>query len=239
MGVLVTDKVTPISEGEATHSLREAWKLLYGNYPSTDSLALLWSQWALETGRGKFIHCYNFGNIKRSKDDPTDWTMFRCSEILNGKEVFFDPPHPQTHFRAYPTAVDGALDYIKFLSQRKRYLKAWEQIKLGDAAAFSHELKVAGYYTASEARYTAMVVKLTLEFKNKVAKLLEWRPVVVLAQPDKSAIDLANVPIVIPEPDLKSAPKEVKSVELVAKKNWLVVLIQFILTLLSGKRRRP
>lgn len=233
MGIFLEDEVKQIGEGEATYSLREAWKTIYGTYPSNKSLALLWSQWALETGRGKAIHCYNFGNLKRSSDDSTDWTMFRCSEILNGKEVFFDPPHPQTHFRAYHTAIDGAADYILFLSKRKRYAKAWVQVQKGDAAAFSHELKVAGYYTANEARYTEMVVKLTTEFLGKVNKLLEWRPPVVISPPDKTAAELADVPIIVP--DLRSGPEEQDPEPLDVPKNWLMLLVDALLKLFLRK----
>lgn len=174
MGKLIEDKIKQISEGEAAYALREGWNKLYGDYPSVDSLALLWSQWALETGRGKAIHCYNFGNIKRSSDE--DYCMYRCNEILNGKVEWFDPPHKQTWFRAYPSAVEGALDYIKFLSQRQRYQKAWAAIQAGDPALFGHELKVAGYYTANEAQYTKNIVSLTNEFKRKSEEILAWTP---------------------------------------------------------------
>lgn len=187
MGQLVEAKVRQITEEEAAYALREAWKKLYNVYPSIESLALLWSQWALETGRGKSIWCYNFGNIKKNykPDDGHDWCMFRCSEIINGKNKWFDPPSPQTHFRAYPTMVDGAFDYINFLAKKTRYAKAWEQVKKGNPAAFSHELKVAGYYTANEELYTKGVVKLTEEFKKKADKLLAWAPPVSKpAEPD-------------------------------------------------------
>lgn len=236
MGEFIKAEVKEISEGEATYALREGWKSIYDEYPSNNSLALLWAQWALETGRGKAIHCYNFGNLKRSSGDPTDWTMYRCSEIIDNKEVFFDPPHPQTHFRAYRSVIDGAKDYILFLSKRKRYLKAWEEVKKGDPAAFGHELKVAGYYTANEARYTAIIVKVTNEFLKKADNLLNWKPV-VMAQEDKSAIDLANVPIFITEPDFKSRPKEEPSIELIVSKKWFQLIIEFILAMIRGFKK--
>ncbi len=200
MGQLVEDVVKKISEGEATYALREAWKMLYGVYPSLDSLALLWSQYSLETARGASIHCANFGNIKKNynPDDGHDWCMFRCSEIINGKNTFYDPPHIQTHFRAYKSTADGAYDYIKFLSQKKRYVKAWEQIKLGNPAAFSHELAVAGYYTANEQMYTKGIVRLTEEFKNKSKTLLEWKP------PEEER--RSQLPTVIPDGDIYVPP---------------------------------
>lgn len=225
MGEFIQDEIKEISEGEATYALIEGWKSIYDEYPSNKSLALLWAQWALETGRGKAIHCCNFGNLKRSSGDPTDWTMYRCSEIIDNKEVFFDPPHPQTHFRAYRSVIDGAKDYILFLSKRKRYLKAWEEVKNGDPAAFGHELKVAGYYTANEAKYTAIIVKVTNEFLKKADKLLTWVPIV---QENKSAIDLANIPIFIPDPDLRSGPAEAEIIPLEMPKNWITNSVNFL-----------
>lgn len=174
MGQLIEAKKTVLSEGEAVYALREAWKKLYGEYPSNDSLALLYAQTALETGRWRSIWCYNFGNIKRSGDE--DYCMFRCNEVINGKLEWFDPPHRQTWFRAYPSALDGAYDYICFLSQKKRYKSAWEAIKIGNPTLYSHNLKVAGYYTANETLYTKGVVSLTNEFKRKADKLLAWTP---------------------------------------------------------------
>lgn len=172
MGKLFEDKITKLTELEAAQCLGEAWKSLYGQYPSTDTLAVLWAKTALETGRWKAIHCYNWGNIKRSANE--NYCMFRCSEIIKGKELWFDPPHPQTWFRAYESATEGAIDYLKLLSQSKRYSKAWEAVHKGDPALFSHELKVGGYYTASESLYTKGVVSLTNEFKKKVKDNLTW-----------------------------------------------------------------
>jgi hypothetical protein len=170
-----------LSEAEAAFSLREAWKKVYGGYPKDASIALLWAQSALETGRWKAIRNYNFGNIKYSSGTP--FTMFRCNELLwdNKKKKmvieWFNPPHRQTWFRAYKTAIDGAEDYIRFVSQKKRYRKAWAQVIAGDPVAYSHELKIAGYYTASEKKYTKGVVSLTNEFLRRKAKLLSWEPV--------------------------------------------------------------
>lgn len=197
-----------LSEAEATYSLREAWRIVYGKYPEDKSLALLWAQSALETGRWKIIRNNNFGNIKKRhpnpkykiKDDGHDFTMFRCNEILWDNKLkksvvkWFDPPHTQTHFRAYPSPVDGAEDYIRFLSQKKRYKKVWKQVILGDPVAYSHELKVAKYYTASEKKYTKGVVSLTNEFLRKKDKLLAWEP------PEK--------PEPNPEPDPPEKPGE-------------------------------
>ncbi|HVI40594.1 MAG TPA: hypothetical protein VM577_08040, partial [Anaerovoracaceae bacterium] len=129
MGELIPAAKTKLTEAEATYALREGWKLVFGEYPSIDSLSILWAQSALETGRWTFIWNYNFGNIKRHDDH--DYCMFRCNEVIGGKVVWFDPPDPQTWFCAYPSAVDGAREYIEFVSQRSRYKLAWAQLVAG------------------------------------------------------------------------------------------------------------
>jgi len=170
-----------ITEAEGTYALREGWKKLYKKYPSDNSLAILWAQVVLETGRFKVgFHNGNFGNIKKRWPNPkygiTDdghyFTMFRAGEVLNGRHQMFDPPHKQTHFRAYESIIDGAEDYIKFVSQKARYKKAWAELIKGDPKAYSHELKVAGYYTANEERYTNGVVRLFEEFLKRKEELL-------------------------------------------------------------------
>lgn len=184
--------VDELTEAEATYALREAWKRIYGDYPGDKSLALLWSQSALETGRWKVIRNNNFGNIKKKHykklswkeipDDGHSWTMFATGENLWNKELqktewhWFEPPHYQTHFRSYKNVVDGAEDYIRLVSQRSRYKLAWAEVLKGDPRAFSRELRKAGYYTASEAKYTAGVVRLFEEFLRRKDELLSWKP---------------------------------------------------------------
>lgn len=112
---------------------------------------VLTSQYALETGGGRACHRWNLGNAKHIHGDGHKWTAFRCSEIIGGKEVFFDPPHPQTWFRAFDSLEDGAADYLGLLQHR--FAVAWPAVKQGNVRAFGHALKVAGYYTASEQAY--------------------------------------------------------------------------------------
>jgi hypothetical protein len=196
--MLVRDEIKTLHQGQAAVALRVAWIRFFGASPSNDSLALLWAQSALETGRWKDIHCYNYGNIKKRyanpkfniEDDDHDWCMFRCNELINGKLCWFDPPHLQTHFRAYSSIEEGAEDYINFVANRERYKKAWKEVINGDPAAFSHELKVAGYYTASENLYTRGVIALTNEFKQKANELLSWPNVIVS---DDSIVTLESI----------------------------------------------
>lgn len=148
--MLVEDKITTLSEDEMIRTLAWAWNSYYGVAPEVEQLACCLAQMALETGRMKFCHNWNVGNIKKvhatskTVDDGHNYCMYRCSEILNGKEKWFDPPHAQTHFRAYDTARDGMVGYIKFLVERTRYVSAWGQVLAGNPEQFSKALSKAG-----------------------------------------------------------------------------------------------
>lgn len=225
MSKLVETKITKISEGEIVYVFREAWKQLFGEYPLIDSIALIWAQWAQESGRGAYCRNYNFCNIKKvhSPDDGHDWCMYRCNELINGKWEWFDPPHIQTNFRAYPNAIDGAVDYLRFLSQKKRYQKAWEKVLIGDAAGFSHELSVANYYTAPEKIYTPGIIKLATEFKKKADRLMAYQPEKVEPKPEP-------IPPLIPT-EIEVAPKE-PIIEPIEQSNIFLQIITAILKFL-------
>jgi hypothetical protein len=224
-----------ITEEQAAYALREAWKRIYGYYPSLNSLAVIWAKTCLETGHFKVgFWNYNFGNIKRKNDDEL-FTMFRCSEILNGKEVFFDPPHPQTAFRAYLTIEDGAENYLKFVSKRTA---AWQKVIEGDPKGYAHELKLARYYTASEEKYTNTLVGLFNTFLKNKDKLLSWVP----PEEDNKDTDPAPPPSFFPEdkthdtdPDLEKPIEEVTKPTAPGKKdkNLFAIIGTIVVTLLG------
>jgi hypothetical protein len=157
------DQLTPVTPGQVLASLETGWTRLFGAPPHRTSLLVLLSQWALETGRGRSMHCYNLGNVK-SNQQSGDWCFFRCDEILNGKVVWFEPDDPGCCFRAFTSLDDGAFDYLRTL--RNRFEGAWPAVLAGDPAAFSHALRQQRYYTADEGQYTATLVALFSEFSR-------------------------------------------------------------------------
>lgn len=163
-GALIPDKLTPCEPMQVARAFRAALETVTGVTPSNAHLAILVGHSALETGRWKSIHCWNFGNVKASATYEWFYTQYRCNEVINGKLEWFDPPHPQCNFRAFTSIDAGALDHIRFLSQSKRYAAAWEAAKSGDPARFVTALKAAGYFTADEGPYKRAVVSLFNEY---------------------------------------------------------------------------
>lgn len=161
----LVDVLTPVTPLEVFDALRVSWQARFGTAPARSSLLVLLSQWALETGRGKSMHCYNFGNVK-SNGTSGDWCFFRCNEIIGGKVVWFEPDHPACRFRAFTTLQAGADDYLSTL--HRRFTRAWPAVVEGNPAAFSHLLRAQGYYTANEAQYTATLTALFREFDRHI-----------------------------------------------------------------------
>jgi hypothetical protein len=159
------DRLTPVTPTEVLDALGAAGSQVLGSTPHRTSLLVLLSQWALETGRGHSMHCYNLGNVK-SNQKSGDWCFFRCNEIIKGKVVWFNPDEAGCCFRAFATLDDGALDYLKTL--RERFGRVWPAVDAGDPAMFSHLLRMNRYYTADEGQYTRTLVALFNEFSRTI-----------------------------------------------------------------------
>lgn len=199
--LFVDAKLTPLSKEEAACALRNAYKKVMGEYPGLDSLSILYAQTALESGNfQKGLWNYNWGNVKRLSG--VKYTSFKCSEIINGKNEWFYPYHPQTFFAAWDTAEDGAAAYIEFLTKRKRYAAAWQEVLNGNPIKYCAALKQSGYFTADLTQYTRGVVSLTEEFKRKFKDYAwpEETEEVDVDVSDLSRQEQVTVPEIIPPP---------------------------------------
>lgn len=157
---LVPDQLTQCTALEAAHAIRSAWETLVGTTPSNETLACMMAQAALETGRFKLMHCWNFGNVKAGPNYEGSYCQFRCNEVLNGKVQWFDPPHPQTNFRAFGSLEVGALKWVQSL--KEHFPRAWQA--LGMPLSFVHGLKLDRYFTADETSYAKAVASLWHEY---------------------------------------------------------------------------
>ncbi len=101
---LVPGEAPPGSRFPATHTphsppvifkaLTTAWEKLYGETPAPESVAVLVSQWALETGWGKTCWNNNLANVKARPNDGHDHTYFPCWEVLTRSEAHEAAAHP-------------------------------------------------------------------------------------------------------------------------------------------------
>lgn len=139
-GEEIPNKITPLLPEETASALSLGYKKVVGKTPSAAILKLLLGQWAFETGNGKSIHNYNYGNKKATGND--DYQYFRCSEIVNGQTVFYDPPHPACRFAAYRTSTEGAEAFIRLLQKRPNW---WNGLHTGTVSGFVSGLSAQPY----------------------------------------------------------------------------------------------
>lgn len=188
---------TPCTSREMALAIRTAWAEVFPDdeVPTGETVALLLAQWALETGRGASMFCFNVGNVKSVPRDGRSWTFFRCNEVLkpasveraiaaaqqrtddvgldavrsktDPRVVWFYPSNPAARFRAFDSLHAGVVDYLRLL--HTRFAKAWPHVLAGDVPAFSRALRAMVYYTADETTYTAGLVSLAQEFSGVAA----------------------------------------------------------------------
>lgn len=168
MGNKVDKVKTEVTEPQMAQAMIEAWKSLFGNQPSKEQIAILMSQNALETGHRAKMWNYNVGNITTGPKwqgdywEGLDWLY----EYLPPDQTGIPQRQKKTiklQYRAYPTLLDGAKDYLRVISSG-RYSKAWQSILHPDVEAYSKALKQSGYYTADEAPYTKGLQSLFKHF---------------------------------------------------------------------------
>jgi len=180
----VQSESTPLTFDDVVPVLRNALRNEIGSLPSKQTLALALAKTALETGRWRLMYSWNFGNVKLGQY-PGMYQCYPCNEVIDGQVVWFHPlgklsgkggyvvgenyglppGHPQTRFRAYANAYDGAYDYVSFQARElNRFRAAWMLLLAGHVEGYVRALSAAGYFTAPVETYLATVSKLHAEF---------------------------------------------------------------------------
>ena len=166
---IVPSAKTPATDPEAVSVLCSAYEQEIKRRPLPRTLAILVAQSALETGQWDSMWNHNWGNIRGSYRGHS-MSIKGADEIIDGRRV--TGAEVESGFRAYPDAVSGAIDFIRFLGvdttpnngRPNRYQKAWDAAEAGDVSAYCHELAEAGYYTASPTLYEKGVRRLVDQF---------------------------------------------------------------------------
>lgn len=149
----VAATATRLSGGQAAASLATAWNNVFHEPPSPETLRVLVAQWSHETGGGRAMMNNNFGGIKGAGPSGLS-AAYLTTEGQKGSQVKL-----VDRFRAYGSTLEGATDYVRFLSTR--FSGAMAQARQGDAEGFVRALKQGGYFTGSEEDYVRSVTSLT------------------------------------------------------------------------------
>lgn len=170
--IVVPDLLTPFTDVQLASALALAQLHVFNDQLSRRPLCCLAAQIALETGRGKYTHRNNLGNVKGSDSYRGSVVFFRCNEVLGGNVVWFDPFNPACRFRAFDTLAAGAEQQIRFLGQSARYAQAWKAAMGGDPTGFVDELARARYFTADPTTYRTAVVHLFQQLLSSLPSML-------------------------------------------------------------------
>lgn len=155
---LVPTIKTTFTQKEFVKALIGSWKNIYNVLPTKQQIGVIFAQWSIETGQGKFCWNNNIGNVKyipskNPENDNVEYMMLKNTwEIIKGEKIIFQPPSPQTWFRSFITLQDGVTFHLNFLRSNK-YAKVWTAVEAGDPDGFAKLLKEVKYYTAPEALY--------------------------------------------------------------------------------------
>jgi hypothetical protein len=192
LATYVNDKLTPLPFELASKAMRASLRNeLGGANPSNAALALALAKCALETGRMRSCHNWNWGNIKAGQKYEGMYCCFELNEVLPGQgtvwfsplgrldkrggkvvaEAFADPPgHPQTRMRAHENEFTGADAYIDFMVRGSggRFHPAFGRMLSGDVAGMVRLMKVANYFTAPEVEYARGVTSIQREYLFKL-----------------------------------------------------------------------
>lgn len=157
-------KQTPYTFQEFHDAMKSAYYTNFGYDCPDVMIKLCFSQSIVETGYynyslkqgGKSCFNYNVGNIKYTQGAvngcSTGYHMLsNVWEIIDGKKVIFNPPHIQTHFRAYDSLLEGVTDYQILLSNRTLVWKVLHDSQ--EPLDYVNALYAAHYFTADPRSY--------------------------------------------------------------------------------------
>jgi flagellum-specific peptidoglycan hydrolase FlgJ len=181
-------KRTPVTPEQVFLALATAWQLLTGSAPDRKIIHILHAQSALETGHWKSIMNFNLGGAKKHGDN--DWCFFTTTErfrddvakryldsskpgevaIVKQGDGFttlrFSGKQQMNCFASWETLDEAARDHLALLF--RRFPKAVDAAKKGDATGYVRELKRGGYFTASEEEYAKIVNSIAKSYTKKL-----------------------------------------------------------------------
>jgi hypothetical protein len=164
MSVLIVNRLTPMTADEASKALSAAYKTVTKSSPNEKVLGLLVGQWATETGNGKYIHNFNYGNVKHTSGDSY-YQQFEGSEVIDGvnQVMLMD-------FAAHLTAEDGA---IAFINQLKKRAQWWAGLQTGDPKKYVDGLILINgqhYFTGDPTAYLKLLVDRMNTYRAEIKR---------------------------------------------------------------------
>lgn len=176
-GQQVDRQRTPHSWADLVPVVKEWWRTHTGEPLSLGAERGLHSQWAVETGDGRFEWNENAGNLRRgSKFMGEGWDG-------DFTELFDKSGKSLGMFRSYETAGNGVVNWLSLLNQAPAFAAAMKALRDGNAFGFfdnigaydrGNPLYVPGLYAKYKALFSGAIVP------EPAPKLETWASIAVL-----------------------------------------------------------
>jgi hypothetical protein len=154
---------TPLGQEQLGELLIAAHRQLYGVAPGPERLLTAWSQVSLETGRGERCINNNVGNVVVSLDWLGPHYALRVHERVERNPDRWR--EQSVRFRAYPTPLEGAVDYWRTVSGS--FGSQLPHFDAGRAREAGLGLCRSGYSTADCDTYAAGIAGLYAWLRGK------------------------------------------------------------------------
>lgn len=118
----------------------------FGYDANHEQILMILSKFIFETGNFKECYNYNFGNW-RCNPETSSFTLYKCSEIIKGKEVHYVPPQPETIFKSFNRAEEAFVFATNFLKMN-RYKEALAGLVNSNPRQMIIGMHLGGYFTA-------------------------------------------------------------------------------------------
>lgn len=180
---------TVVTLRDYVRAVVKAWPSISTDPCPKEAPAVLWAQYIAETG-GAACWGFNIGNVKWTPGCGYDFHCLRgvwegvsqseASRLIASGEahadaspghatavgagrvsVVFEPPHPATRFRAFPSLDAAMVAHLTLLE--RRFAVAWPAVLSGDVDRFAGALHSRGYFTASPLAYAGNMRRPYLE----------------------------------------------------------------------------
>jgi flagellum-specific peptidoglycan hydrolase FlgJ len=148
-----------MTQQDGARYLTAAWERETGEVATVEVISVLWAQWALETGRGRWMVDYNYAGLKGRAPDGGWSNWWTWEETEKG------PRRVRAKFRNYASPDEGACDYVEMLL--RKYPRAAAAARRGEAANFILELDKGGFFTELPKHYLGSVISLAREFRRE------------------------------------------------------------------------
>lgn len=185
-GVQVPLERTVVTRDQFAAAVVGAWPRIFGSEATDPATSALWAQYQVETG-GRNCWNYNIGNVKKWPGDGFDWmclhgvwegvspeaadrliregvaksdpSIDHARAVGAGRvSVLYEPPHPATRFRSYPSLDAAIFQHIQVLALG-RHAACWPFVLAGDVGGMATALHNSQYYTASRSAYAAGMLR--------------------------------------------------------------------------------